>query len=531
MEHYDYIVVGAGSAGCVVTTRLIEAGKSVLVLEAGAKDNTPLIHIPAMFFRLIGSKRFWMYESEPEAGLKGRPFFVPQGKTLGGGSSVNAMIYIRGQHQDYDDWRDAGCLGWGFDDVLPFFMKAEANERLSAPFHGSDGLLKVTDCRYRHPLGYAFLRAAQEAGVPYNDDFNGAQQEGVGFYQNTISAARRGSTAATYLKSVQSSPLLTIRTETRVDEIILENGAAAGVRYGGATAGGGAGIEARAREEVIISAGALATPKILMLNGIGHADHLGEMDIPVRRDLPGVGANFHDHVGAPIYSEINQPLGFYGQDRGFKAIRHGLEYFLFRRGILSSNLIETGGFVDTNGSGRPDVQFHVIPVLSGDVDAPPPAVHGLSINPCVLRPKSRGSVKLRSPKADDPILLHAGVLSDQEDVDTLVRGVKLGRKIFRSPALAKLVKQELKPGGPDDLPDERIADFVRDVGKTVYHPVGTCRMGQDEMAVVDPQLRVRGVPRLRVADASVMPTVTSGNTNAPSIMIGERCADFLLNTR
>lgn len=526
METYDYIVVGAGSAGCVIATRLIEAGKSVLLLEAGAKDNTPMIHIPAMFFRLIGTKRFWMYESEPEEGLKdNRSFFIPQGKTLGGGSSVNAMVYIRGQKEDYDGWRDMGCTGWGYDDVLPYFRKAESNERLTTPFHGNDGHLKVSDCRYRHPLSYAFMRAAQQAGIPYNDDFNGASQEGVGFYQNTIAAARRGSTAATYLKSVAGNPLLTVRTEAPVEEILMENGAATGVRYGGK---GDAAAQARAKEEVILSAGALASPKILMLNGIGPADHLNEMGITVRRDMPGVGANFHDHVAAQVSIELAQPLGFFGQDRGLRAIRHGLEYLLFRRGILSSNLLEAGAFASTDGSGRPDIQYHSIPVLSGDVGVLPPQMHGMIISPCVLRPKSRGYVKLRSPNADDQVSFSPRVLTEREDVDTLIRGVKLSRKMFRTDAMKPLFKREIAPGGPDEIDDERLEEHVRTVAKTVYHPVGSCKMGTDDMAVVDPQLRVIGVPRLRVADASVMPQVTSGNTNAPSIMIGERCADFLL---
>ncbi len=526
METYDYIIAGGGSAGCVIATRLVEAGKSVLLLEAGPKDNTPMIHIPAMFFRLIGTKRFWMYESEPEDGLKDkRTFFIPQGKTLGGGSSVNAMVYIRGQKEDYDDWRAMGCPGWGYDDVLPYFRKAESNERLSAPYHGTDGHLKVIDCRYRHPLGYAFLRAAQQAGLPYNDDFNGEKQEGVGFYQNTISAARRGSTAATYLKSVAGSPLLSIKTEAPVSEIIMENGAAAGVRYGGR---GANGVEARAKEEVILSAGALASPKLLMLNGIGPGQHLAEMSIQVRRDLPGVGANFHDHVAAQVSVELSQPLGFFGQDRGLRAIRHGLEYMLFRRGILASNLLETGGFVSTDGSGRPDVQYHTIPVLSGDVGMLPPQLHGMIISPCVLRPKSRGYVKLRSPDPDDSVSFSPRVLTERQDVETLIRGVKLSRKIFRTPAMRPLVKREIAPGEADELDDARLEEHCRTVAKTVYHPVGSCKMGTDDMAVVDPQLRVIGVPRLRVADASVMPQVTSGNTNAPSIMIGERCADFLL---
>ena len=526
METYDYIVIGGGSAGCVVATRLIEAGKSVLVLEAGPKDNTPLVHTPAMFFRMIGTKRFWMYESEPEEGLRNnRSFFIPQGKTLGGGSSVNAMVYIRGQREDFDEWRDWGCTGWGYDDVLPYFRKAEANERLAEPYHGTDGHLKVSDCRYRHPLGYAFLRGAQQAGLPYNDDFNGETQEGVGFYQNTISAARRASTAATYLKSVAGSPLLTVRTDAPVSEIIMENGAAVGVSYSGK---GDAGAQARAKEEVILSAGALASPKVLLLNGIGPAQHLSDMGIAVRRDLPGVGANFHDHVAAQVSVELSQPLGFFGQDRGLRAIRHGLEYLLFKRGILASNLLETGGFVSTDGTGRPDIQQHIIPVLSGDVGMLPPQMHGMIISPCVLRPKSRGYVKLRSPDPSEPISFSPRVLTEREDVETLIRGVKLCRKIFRTPAMQPLVKREIAPGGPDELDDARLEEHIRTVAKTVYHPVGSCKMGTDDMAVVDPQLRVIGVPRLRVADASVMPQVTSGNTNAPSIMIGERCADFLL---
>lgn len=526
MESYDYIVIGAGSAGCVVATRLIEADKSVLLLEAGPRDNTPLVHVPAMFFRLIGTRRFWMYQSDPEEGLKdNRSFFIPQGKTMGGGSSVNAMIYIRGQKEDYDDWRDMGCTGWAYEDVLPYFRKAERNERLGAPFHGSNGHLNVTDVRYRHPLGYAFLRAAQQAGLPYNDDFNGARQEGVGFYQNTISAARRGSVAATYLKSVSGNPRLTIRTQTRIDEILMENGAAVGVRYGGK---GEAGTQARAKEEVILCAGALASPKILMLNGIGPARHLNDMGIAVRRELPGVGENFHDHVAAQVSVELSQPLGFFGQDRGLKAIRHGLEYLLFRRGILGSNLLETGGFVSTDGSGRPDVQYHTIPVLSGDVGMLPPQMHGMIISPCVLRPKSRGYVKLRTTDPADQVSFSPRVLTEREDVEILKRGVKLARKMFRTDALKPLVKREIAPGGPDEIDDAALEEHIRTVAKTVYHPVGTCKMGTDDMAVVDPQLRVRGVPRLRVADASIMPVVTSGNTNAPSIMIGERCADFLL---
>lgn len=525
MDTYDYIVIGAGSSGCTVITRLIEAGKSVLALEAGPPERSPYVSIPALFFRLIGTKRFWMYESEAEPALNGRKFFVPQGKTVGGGSSVNAMIYIRGQAQDYDDWRNAGCAGWGYEDVLPFFIKSEANERLAKPFHGTDGPLVVSDSKYRNPVGYAFLRAAQEAGFSFNDDFNGQKQEGVGFYQNTISNAKRGSTAATYLARVRNSKLLTLRTESVVEKLELENGAAVGVHYRGP---GTESIFARANEEVVLTAGALSSPKILLLSGVGPATHLAELGIPVKRELSGVGENFRDHVGAPCYAKLNVPWGFWAQDRGLRAIKHGLEYFMFKRGILNSNLIETGGFIDTDGSGRPDIQFHVIPVLSGDVGKEPPSFHGMSINPCVLRPKSSGRVRLRSANAADPILLNANILQAEEDVESLIRGVKMARKIFQSPSLSKLIERELTPGGPPEIENSQIEAHIRSVAKTVYHPAGTCRMGIDEKAVVDPQLRVRGVPRLRVADASIMPQVTSGNTNAPVIMIGERCADFIL---
>ncbi|HSI40722.1 MAG TPA: GMC family oxidoreductase N-terminal domain-containing protein [Xanthobacteraceae bacterium] len=524
-EVYDYIVVGGGSAGCAVTCRLIEAGKSVLLLEAGPKDNHPYIHIPATFIRVHGSARTWMYKSAPEPELNGREVYVPQGRTLGGGSSVNAMIYIRGQAEDYDDWRRAGCTGWGFDDVLPFFRRSEGNERLAGPLHGTDGPLKVSDGRHRHPLSAAFVKAAQEAGIPYNDDFNGAAQAGVGYFQTTTFAERRASSAATYLRSVRGNPRLTVVTNAHVLGLILENGAAVGVRT---RHDNGQETQARVREEVILSAGALSTPKILMLSGIGPAAHLSELGIPVVRDLAGVGENFQDHLAASVYGQTRENISLLGNDKGLKALRHGLAYLAFRRGLLTSNVVESGGFVDTAGQGRPDIQFHVVPNLVGDVDRLAPAGHGISINPCDLRPKSRGTVRLGGRAPEAPIVLNARYLSAPEDLATLVRGVRLARRILRAPSLARLVSHEILPSREDEAPDHVIEDHVRTVAKTVYHPSGTCRMGTDELAVVDPALRVRGVPRLRVADISIMPSIVSGNTNAPAIMIGERCADFVL---
>lgn len=520
----DYVVIGGGSAGCVITQRLVEAGKSVMLLESGPADNHPFIHIPATFVRIIGSQRSFMYRTEPEPGVDGRVLAVPQGRTLGGGSSLNAMIYIRGQAQDYDTWRDLGCPGWGYEDVLPVFRRSEGNERLADEYHGAKGKLKVSDLRYTHPLSRAFLRAAQEAGYPYNDDFNGRAQDGVGFYQTTTFDGRRGSTAVTYLATVKKNPLLTLRTGCEVTRILVENGAAVGVAFRAA----GREHEVRANREVILTAGAVGSPKLLMLSGIGPGAELMRHGITVRHDLPGVGENFQDHISAPVYGVTDQPISLLGADKGLRAARHGLQYLLSRSGLLTSNVVESGGFIDTAGSGRPDVQIHVTPALVGDAERKPMGKHGITINPCVLRPSSRGKVSLRSADPCAPVLLAANNLTTDDDVATLVRGIEACRRILRSPALRALGLSEMLPGGPEKLSFDALAAHGRAVAKTVYHPTGTCRMGSDAMAVVDTRLRVAGVQRLRVADASIMPTLVSGNTNAPTVMIAERCADFLL---
>lgn len=525
-EAVDYIVVGGGSSGCVITQRLVAAGKSVLLLEAGAPDNHPFIHIPATFVKVIGTHRSFMYRTEPEPGIDGRVLAVPQGRTLGGGSSINAMIYIRGQAEDYDTWQSLGCPGWGYADVLPVFRRSEGNQRLAGEFHGTQGPLKVSDLSHTHPLSRAFVRAAQEAGVRYNDDFNGADQEGAGFFQTTTADGRRGSTAVAYLNKVRGNPLLTVRTGCDVQQLLMEGGAVRGVAWRSAD---GARHEMRARQEVVLTAGAVATPKLLMLSGIGAGAALSALGIPVVRDLPGVGENFQDHISAPVYGVTERPLSLWGQDKGLAAVRHGLQYLLSRSGLLTSNVVETGAFVDTAGSGRPDVQIHTTPSLVGDAERKPLGKHGITINPCVLRPTSRGKVSLRSADPAANVKLLANNLTTQQDIDTLVRGIKLCRQILRSDALRSLGFSEMLPGGGDEVSDEALAAHGRAVAKTVYHPTGTCRMGSDAMAVVDPQLRVHGVPGLRVSDASIMPTLVSGNTNAPTVMVAERCADFILS--
>lgn len=524
MESFDYIVVGAGSGGATVTRRLVDAGKSVLLLEAGPTDRVPFVHIPGAFVKVIGTKRTWPYTTEPEPGAKGRVMHVPQGRMLGGSSSVNAMIYIRGDAQDYDDWAAAGATGWSYADVLPYFRKAEANQRLADAYHGSDGPLRVSDPAYRHPLAYAFLRAAQQSGLPLTQDFNGAHQEGVGFYQTTTFDGRRGSTAVCYLGPVRGNRRLKIRTGAMVERLILDGSRVTGVEC---RMDNGERLAFAARHEVVLAAGALASPKILMLSGIGAEADLAPHGIALRHRLPGVGQGFQDHVAASVYGGLRDPIGIFGAERGMKAARHMLQYLLTRTGLLTSNVIECGGFLDTAGTGRPDVQLHVVPTMLGDVGRAAPDGHGISLNPCCLRPTSRGSMTLRSADPRALPVLRAMNLTTREDVETVMRGVALCRRILKAPALAALVREELAPGKAGDTA-EGLEDHARRFAKTVYHPSCTARMGTDDMAVTDPELRVRGLKGLRMADASVMPKLVSGNTNAPCVMIGERCADFLL---
>ena len=524
MATYDYIIVGGGSSGCVLANRLSEnPAHKVLLIESGRRDADPWIHIPATFFKVLGKGiDIHPYASNPDKGLNGRPSIVPQGNVLGGGSSINAMIYIRGHRNDYDTWSQMGCQGWSYDDVLPAFRSLENNERLNGHFHGKKGGLHVSDPRHQHPLSQAFVKAATEIGIPHNDDFNGADQAGVGFYQSTTHGGRRWSSAQAFLRDAEKRPNLTVLTERKVARILFEGQRAIGVELF-------AGTIFKATREIALTAGAIATPKILQLSGIGDAEHLSSLGIKVVADLPGVGANYQDHLEVPVQGETYKPISILGHDKGLRAAGHMLRYLTSHRGLLSSNVVECGGFVDTAGTGQPDVQFHVLPVLIGFVDRAPEPGHGLSIGPCYLRPRSRGWIRVKSADPKDLTDFNANLLSDPADIDTLVRGVETAIRILDAPALAKLVKRRVlpKPGVEND--PAALRDYIRQSAKTVFHPAGTARMGRadDRMAVVGPDLKVRGIEGLRICDASVMPTLVSGNTNAPTMMIAARAAAFM----
>jgi len=523
MADYDYIVVGGGSAGCVLASRLSQNDKStVLLIESGRHDNSPWIHIPATFFRVNrGGRDVVVHSGEPQNELSGRPYMIPQGHVIGGGSSINAMIYIRGQSEDYDNWAQMGCRGWSYSDVLPVYRDLEDNRSFDDTYHGADGELTVSSPSHRHPLCETFLLAAQEAGLSLNPDFNGAYQEGVGFFQTTTRDGRRCSSAKAFLRPALGRKNLTVLTETRVDKVVIQDGHARGV-----VLENGRTISASA--EIVLTAGALASPMILMRSGVGPGTHLRDVGVEVTVDLPGVGENFQDHVAVPIEARLKDPVSVYGHDKGLRAALHMCNYLATRRGLLSSNIIECGGFVDTLGAGRPDIQFHFMPAFSLGSDGTREPGHGLSFSACVLRPQSVGSVRLRSSDPQDPILLESNVLTAHADVLAMIRGLQLGLKILDTQAMRSVIKERLSPALGQES-DAELEKHIAAHAKTVFHPVGTCRMGgvDDKRAVVDPELQVRGVGGLRVADASVMPNIVSGNTNAPTIMIAERAARFI----
>ncbi|MBL4758372.1 MAG: GMC family oxidoreductase N-terminal domain-containing protein [Rhizobiales bacterium] len=523
---YDYIIVGGGSAGCVLAARLSEnPATQVALIESGRRDTNPWIHIPATFFRVNrGDKEMTQYRGEPQEELGGRGFHLMQGNVIGGGSSVNALIYVRGQADDYATWSQMGCRNWSYDDVLPVFRDMEGNDTFNDEYHGTNGALGVSAPQFRHPLCEMFLAAAEEAGLPRNPDFNGAIQDGMGFYQVTTRNGRRSSAAKAFLTPVLGRKNLQVLTETRVARILLHQGRATGVELEN-------GQKLEARGEVVLTAGALVTPAILMRSGLGPAAHLKDMGVDVIGDLSGVGQNLQDHVAVPIEARLKEPISVFGHDRGLRAVKHMAQYIATRKGLLSSNILQCGGFIDTANTGRPDIQFHFMPAFSLATDGTRETGHGLGFSACVLRPQSRGQLQLRSADPKDPILLQANVLSARADVITMLRGLKLGLKILETNTMRDIISERTKPAG-DTQSEAMLEAHIAAHAKTVFHPVGTCRMGaaDDSQAVVDPELRVRGIKGLRVADASVMPNIISGNTNAATMMIAERAARFMLTS-
>jgi choline dehydrogenase-like flavoprotein len=535
VDIYDFVIVGGGSAGCVLANRLSASGKwQVLLLEAGPADGNPFIHIPAGVIPVIRSDKLnWKFWTTPQQACANRPMFWPRGRTLGGSSSINAMVYIRGHAWDYDHWAELGNEGWAYKDVLPYFKKGENFEAIDTvpgarDFHGSGGPLNVARHRYVNPLMSAFVEAAQQAGYRHTPDFNGAQQEGVGYYHAMQKDGQRCSNARGFLGPALRRPNLKVITGAHAARVLFEGKRAVGVRY----LQGGRHAEARARREVILSAGAIGSPQLLLLSGVGPRAQIEPHGIPLVHELPGVGENLQDHLDIHVtWKEKTRHAITLHPGSLWRTLKALFQYLTAKRGELTSNLAQAGGFLKSDPAQPiPDLQWHLVPFIYSE--------HGQNLTPlfrhyaftlmtCFLRPESRGSVRLAGA---DPLarpLIDANYLATPRDMEALVSGLKLARQVLEQPAFAPHRLEEMEPGAAVQG-DEQIRDYIRRRAETVYHPVGTCKMGRDAMAVVDPRLRVHGLQALRVVDASIMPTLVGGNTNAPTTMIADKAADLIL---
>ncbi len=520
-DTHDFIIIGGGSAGSVLAARLSEdPGVSVLLLEAGGGDRNPLFHLPAGFAKMTRGVASWGWETVPQHHMKDRVFNYTQAKVIGGGSTINAQIYTRGNPLDYDEWRQRGCAGWGYDDVLPYFCKAEDNDTWDNAWHGTGGPLGVSQPRAPLPICEAYFEAAAALGIPRNADVNGAAQDGVGYYQLTQRNARRSSAAMAYLRPIRGRANLTVRTGADVRRITTRNGRAAGVELMD-------GTSLTATREVLLCAGAIGSPRLLMLSGIGPADHLSDLGIGVVHDQPQVGANLQDHLDLYCICEVSGPHTYDRYAKPLMSAVAGLQYLLTRRGPVASSLFETGGFWYADPDARsPDIQFHLGlgTGIEKGVQAMPNG--GVTLNSCHLRPRSRGTVRLQTSDPRAMPLIDPNYLADPQDRRNSIRGLKLTQQILAQDALKPFIRAERLPG-PGVTTDEEYFDFICEHSKTSHHCAGTCRMGPDPEAVVDIRLRFNGIEGLRVVDNSIMPNVISSNTNAAAMMIGEKAADMI----